>query len=172
MCKNRNITFGYAIENGNIIINPTESEIVKTIFNRYINGESFKQIAESMTQQGCEYRANTHNWNKNMVKRIIDCDKYIGTDDYLPIIDSATFHQAVENKTSRCTYKRPEKETETTAPAPAPEYTPTLEVIRLGKEIGRELDNLEVDKNHIKSLIMQCASKNYDCCHTEGSTEC
>lgn len=39
-------------ENGNLVINPEEAETVKVIFYLYLNGYSFKEIAELLTDYG------------------------------------------------------------------------------------------------------------------------
>lgn len=36
---NRMISYGYGIENGMIVIIPSEAEVVKEIFNAYLNGK-------------------------------------------------------------------------------------------------------------------------------------
>ncbi len=88
MKKIRNIPFGYMMKNGRYITEPSESEAVTQIFRMYLNGMSLKDIADVMT---VPYNADKQVWTLNMVKRIIENKKYIGTSEYPQIIDKATF---------------------------------------------------------------------------------
>ena len=88
MKKIRNIPFGYMMKNGRYITEPSESEAVTQIFKMYLNGMSLKDIADVMT---VPYNADKQVWTLNMVKRIIENKKYIGTSEYPQIVDKATF---------------------------------------------------------------------------------
>ena len=88
MKKIRNIPFGYMMKNGRYITEPSESEAVTQIFMMYLNGMSLKDIADVMT---VPYNADKQVWTLNMVKRIIENKKYIGTSEYPQIVDKATF---------------------------------------------------------------------------------
>ena len=76
------------MKNGRYITEPSESEAVTQIFRMYLNGMSLKDIADVMT---VPYNADKQVWTLNMVKRIIENKKYIGTSEYPQIIDKATF---------------------------------------------------------------------------------
>ena len=78
MPKNRIIPFGYCMKNGEIITEPNELYTVVTIFNEYLKGKSLSEIAALME---VPYSENS-SWNKNMVKRIIENDRYLGTEKY------------------------------------------------------------------------------------------
>ena len=78
MGKNRTIPFGYMMRNGAITTNPAEVLAVLTIFSEYMAGKSLNEIARNM---GVPYSENV-GWNKNMVKRVLENDKYLGTDIY------------------------------------------------------------------------------------------
>ena len=94
MAKNRKIPFGYMMQNGEITTNPKEVLAVVTIFRSYLNGESLVDIAKAMEVPYNEGVA----WNKNMVKRIIENEKYLGTDKYPQLIDEDTFRRANTKK--------------------------------------------------------------------------
>ena len=51
MKKIRNIPYGYSYENGRIVINDSEAEVVRDIFERYTSGESLGNIADYLTEQ-------------------------------------------------------------------------------------------------------------------------
>ena len=103
MAKNRTIPFGYCMRNGKIIAEPTESKAVVRIFEEYLNGSSLLQIAKLMESKKIRYTTNSEHWNKNMVKRIIENEKYLGNGKYPQIIDENTFKIANEKRVQKST---------------------------------------------------------------------
>ena len=103
MKKNRNIPFGYTMQKGEIIAEPTESQAVKDIYKLYLNGKSMSEIARQMSISQISYNGITFDWNKNMVKRILENEKYLGKDGYPALIDSETFYCANARKKSKAT---------------------------------------------------------------------
>lgn len=82
---NRYIPFGYEIADGEIRIIEREAKVVKNIFSLYVQGESLKNIQERLNIVGISYASDGRDWDKNMVKRILDNKKYIGDKEY-PVI--------------------------------------------------------------------------------------
>ena len=103
MKKNRNIPFGYTMQKGEIVEEPTESQAVKDIFKLYLNGKSMSEIARQMSISQISYNGITFDWNKNMVKRILENEKYLGKDGYPVLIDNETFNHANARKKSKAT---------------------------------------------------------------------
>ena len=103
MAKNRVIPFGYYMRNGVITVDFTESKAVIRIFEEYLNGSSLLQIAKIMESEKIWYNEDSDRWNKNMVKRIIENEKYLGTDKYPQIISETFFNQANEKRVSKAT---------------------------------------------------------------------
>lgn len=101
MAKNRTIPFGYCMRNGEIIAEPTESKAVVRIFEEYLNDSSFLQIARLMESEKIRYTADSDHWNKNMVKRIIENEKYLGNGKYPQIIDEETFKIANKKRVQK-----------------------------------------------------------------------
>ena len=91
---NRYIPFGYEIQNAEIVIVNQEALLVKSAFELYIAGKSYKTIADRFEMSGIYYNKDSAKWNKNMVKRMIENEKYTGTDEYPPIIDEKQYHKA------------------------------------------------------------------------------
>ncbi len=98
---NRMISYGYGIENGAITVIPSEAEIVKEIFNAYLNGKILKEIAIDLSERGIVFFEGRSNWNKNTVVRIIQNKKYIGEKNYPIIIDVNTFEKANSQKEAK-----------------------------------------------------------------------
>lgn len=99
MGKNRTIPFGYMMQNGVITTNPAEVLAVLTVFSEYMAGKSLKEIAMNM---GVPYSDGTI-WNKNMVKRVLENEKYLGTDTYPPLISEDVFRAVNERKSAKAT---------------------------------------------------------------------
>lgn len=103
MVRKRTIPFGYCMKNGEITTEPQEVYAVVTIFSEYLNGKSLLQIAKLMVSEKIRYNADSDKWNKNMVKRIIENEKYLGSDKYPQIIDEEAFRKANEKRLKKAT---------------------------------------------------------------------
>ncbi len=104
MPKNRTIPFGYCMRNGKIITESTESKAVVRIFEEYLNGSSFLQISRLMESEKIRYTVDSEHWNKNMVKRIIENEKYLGNGKYPQIINEEIFKTANEKRVKKSTF--------------------------------------------------------------------
>jgi hypothetical protein len=100
MSANRVIPFGYAVENGVHIAHPKESETVRRVFDDYLNGGSLKTIAEALTAEKVEFLPGRFDWNKHRVKRILEDERYTGTDTYPALISEDMLRQARARKDS------------------------------------------------------------------------
>ena len=99
MGKNRTIPFGYMMKNGIITTNPAEVLAVLTIFSEYMSGKSLESIAINMKVQYSEDKI----WNKNMVKRVLENEKYLGMDVYPQLISEEAFKKVNERKSAKAT---------------------------------------------------------------------
>ena len=99
MGKNRRIPFGYMMQNGIITTNPAEVLAVLTIFSEYMVGKSLENIAINMKVPYSEDKI----WNKNMVKRVLENEKYLGTDVYPQLISEEVFRKVNERKSAKAT---------------------------------------------------------------------
>ena len=101
MKKIRYIPYGYTMRNGRTVISTEEAEVIRDIFKAYLNGASLKAIAEELTGRQIPYTQKTTTWDKARIARIIDNAKYVGTEEYDPIIDEDMYEAAVSLKTAR-----------------------------------------------------------------------
>ena len=102
--KKRRFPYGYEMKNGVVVICPSEADILRQIFADYIGGAFLKVIADRLTAEKVEYLPGEYDWNKNRIKRIIEDERYMGTDSYETIIDKETFLKANGAKESRRTH--------------------------------------------------------------------
>lgn len=103
--KIRNIPYGYQYKNGSIAIQEKETETVKQIFTEYLNGLSLLKIAEHLNNEQIEYMPCVCGWNKSRIKRIIEDERYLGTNGYPPIIDEDTHKTLMLIKSEKNTQK-------------------------------------------------------------------
>lgn len=104
MAWQRKIPFGYTIQGGVLTTSPTEADVVKNIYTLYLNGLSYSKIAEEMMRRGVHYHAHTVEWNKHMVKRIIENQKYLGADGYPRLVADEEFLAAQRLRQDKNTY--------------------------------------------------------------------
>lgn len=89
--KNRYLPFGYHIRNGVLCVNDPEAAVVRQTFEDYQSGMSYRLIAEKLTAKSIPYMENRTDWNKHMVKRLLENPRYCGGDAFPAIIPVATF---------------------------------------------------------------------------------
>lgn len=101
MKKTRFIPYGYTMRDGRTVIQHEEADVIRHIFSSYISGASLKEISEELTRLKVPYTEKTDVWDKARIARIIDNSRYIGSEEYDPIIDEEVFEEAVAAKTAR-----------------------------------------------------------------------
>lgn len=102
----RKIPFGYEISDGAIQINTKESGCVLWIFTMYNTGASLGDIAKELnTRQMTQYN-KTATWNKNMIDRILQDQRYSGDALYPEIISEELFSTVQRQRNIRSHAKR------------------------------------------------------------------
>jgi len=104
MAWQRKTPFGYMIRGGELQAHPQEAGAVGYIFGQYLAGASFLAIAGEMTRQGVRYHQHTAQWNKNMVKRILENARYTGADGWPRLVSDEDFAAAQYQRAQRNTY--------------------------------------------------------------------
>lgn len=90
---NRKLPFGYCLHNGQVQEEATEAELVRLIFRRYGEGASYGTLADELSALDCPY-APGRPWNKNMMARILQDGRYLGSAEYPQLLSTELFHQA------------------------------------------------------------------------------
>ena len=65
-------------ENGHLIIDSAQAEIVKRIYREYLQGASLKQIGVGLEADGILTAAGNAKWRPETIKKILQNEKYIG----------------------------------------------------------------------------------------------
>ena len=100
MANNRKQPFGYRMEFGEYTPHPAEAETVRWIYQTYLAGASYQELVEALQERGVAYDEGKL-WNKNMVARILEDKRYIGTDRYPAILPEEQFRSAQERRRDR-----------------------------------------------------------------------
>lgn len=74
---------------------------MRSIYLQYLAGASFKQLAEQLQTEDVPYDEDK-SWNKNMVARILEDDRYIGEKEFPTLIPTEQFHAAQERRKEMC----------------------------------------------------------------------
>lgn len=76
---NHNHFLGYTKdENGNLIIDPEQAEVVKRIYREYLEGYSMKKICQHLEADGVLTRAGRTKWYDSTINKILRNEKYMG----------------------------------------------------------------------------------------------
>lgn len=76
---NANCFLGYdKDEEGHLVINPEQAEIVKRIFREYLEGASCQQIARGLECDGVLTARGNTRWHDSAIRRILENEKYMG----------------------------------------------------------------------------------------------
>ncbi|MDY5779969.1 MAG: recombinase family protein [Succinivibrionaceae bacterium] len=76
---NHNRFLGYdKDENGKLIINKAEAEVVKRIYREYLEGQSYYSIGRGLTNDGIKTAAGKTKWLASTLRKILSNEKYMG----------------------------------------------------------------------------------------------
>ena len=101
--KIRKYPFGYELQMGKIQINSLEAQWVQKIYESYLTSQSFQKIADWLNAEQIPYGTMQSKWNKNMVARILQDDRYLGDGVYPSIISKEKYKLTTEIIQSKTT---------------------------------------------------------------------
>ena len=97
---NRKLPFGYKMVMGEIVVHPQEAQAVQGIYARYLAGASFNDITDHLKEKGPPYDADKP-WNKNMVARILEDNRYAGTERFPAILSAEQLQEVAQRRSER-----------------------------------------------------------------------
>ncbi|SHK66235.1 recombinase family protein, partial [Paramaledivibacter caminithermalis] len=65
-------------DEGRLVINPKEAEIVKRIYREYLNGKSMGEIKKGLERDGIKTVTGKEKWQESSIKVILSNEKYYG----------------------------------------------------------------------------------------------
>lgn len=90
--------YGYVKDDdGNLVVEPTQAQVVRDIFRWYIDGASILGIVKRLAEQQIPSPTGKEQWSKRSVDTLLSNEKYIGT---VRLADSVTEGQMFEMKDS------------------------------------------------------------------------
>lgn len=101
MKKKRYLPFGYEMIHGQYVLIQEEQHLIQDIFSQYLAGASLQQLAYAAERTGIKFRENTDKWNKNMISRILEDDRYWRGSPFPEIITQQTAWKAMELKAEK-----------------------------------------------------------------------
>lgn len=96
--KTRNIPFGYKYDNGSIGYEQTEMQVIVRMTEMYLDGMSFKNIANVFNRENIEYSQGITGWNKSRIMRLLSDERYTGSGIYPAIISVETYELILAQK--------------------------------------------------------------------------
>lgn len=104
LCSSRFL--GYDLIGNELVINEKEAEIVRRIFNEYLEGKGYQAIALGLMEDGVPTVANGKQWYYSTIRTILGNEKYCGTllQQKTVTVDFLT-HKRVKNKELAPMYK-------------------------------------------------------------------
>ena len=189
--ENRKLPFGYELQNGAIQINSKESDCVRWIFLMYLEGISLSEIAKELNFKGETRYNKTTDWNKNMIDRILQDQRYSGDLLYPQIISEELFQTVRRQRETRSHSKRQSpaqrmirilgggrvsKTVETGVLAamnyliqnpdgiqcPEPAIPDQTQRFRAQRELDMVMDQQPIDEDRAADLIKRIAEAEYD----------
>ena len=95
--KIRNIPFGWKYENGKKVLDEREAGVLRNMYRDYLQGNSLAASVRLLELLKIEYQEGKTDWNKSRVRRLLSDERYLGTEEYPPVIDPETF-KAVQKR--------------------------------------------------------------------------
>jgi len=90
----RTILYGYNKYQFQYTVNDEEAAVIQRIYDDYISGKTLLQIANALTAESVVYYRKRTNWSKQMVRRVIENEHYLGDKNYPAIIDKSVYKKA------------------------------------------------------------------------------
>ncbi len=72
------IPYGFVQKQNSIVIESQQAEVVKSIFQRYLNGDSLGGIADFLFEQGILSSTGQERWTRPTISKLLSNTKYIG----------------------------------------------------------------------------------------------
>lgn len=92
----RMMPYGYEIRDGSYVISEPMAENVRSIYQLYLNGQSYSGISKMLVQS-----RDGIQWNKHRVKRILEDERYVGDDRWPAVIQREQYEKVQDTIASK-----------------------------------------------------------------------
>ena len=93
---NNYITYGYRLVDGDMRMNPEQSEAVHLIFDAYDGGESIKKIVGMLKDRKAPTTRGKPSWTPALIRKILRNKGYLGVEPYPRMIEEEQFDRVQE----------------------------------------------------------------------------
>ena len=93
---NNYITYGYRLVDGDMRMNPEQSEAVHLIFDAYDGGESIKKIVGMLKDRKAPTTRGKPSWTPALIRKILRNKDYLGVEPYPRMIEEEQFDRVQE----------------------------------------------------------------------------
>ena len=77
--KASTVCYGYKVSRtGELVINPTEANIVLFIFHHFMNGDSLGKISNALARKGIASPTGRTTWSRETISKLLANEKYLG----------------------------------------------------------------------------------------------
>ena len=77
--KASTVCYGYKVSCiGELVINPTEANIVLFIFHHFMNGDSLGKISDALARKGIASPTGKTTWSRETISKLLANEKYMG----------------------------------------------------------------------------------------------
>lgn len=77
--KASTVCYGYKVScTGELVIDPTEANIVLFVFHHFMNGDSLGKISDTLARMGIVSPTGRATWNRETISKLLANEKYIG----------------------------------------------------------------------------------------------
>ena len=90
---NNYITYGYRLVDGDMRMNPEQSEAVHLIFDAYDGGESIKKIVRMLKDRKAPTTREKPSWTPALIRKILRNKDYLGVEPYPRMIEEEQFER-------------------------------------------------------------------------------
>ena len=94
---NNYITYGYRLVDGDMRMNPEQSEAVQLIFDAYDGGESIKKIVGMLKDRKAPTTRGKPSWTPALIRKILRNKDYLGVEPYPRMIEEEQFDRVQEH---------------------------------------------------------------------------
>ena len=77
--KASTVCYGYKVScTGELVIDPTEANIVLFVFHHFMNGDSLGKISDTLARMGIVSPTGRATWSRETISKLLANEKYIG----------------------------------------------------------------------------------------------
>lgn len=162
----RMIPYGYKMEKGIILVNETEAEQIRRIFEMRLNATGVYAIGKMLYEEQIPFFTDTRDKAIKKASAILYKPIYTGTKGYPAIIDKETFDKVQKMKTQA--FRKLKNKEKADMTKEEYEFIVSEETEKMKTELEQMIENRTIDGTAVREMIFTLAAKEYSCIHRKG----